>query len=970
MATKCSDQKSTICFNAIEGVCVVFNSICIRKGCDTAPSDASHNDSECSNYSQACTVARAGGCQVRTACSLYKTQLQCKLDMNDKKCYWNPTVKSCVDLVCANIEVSNLFNSHNACYTVDEYLLCTVRAVNKVAVLGCMARGPCSSYTIEDQCRVNASRIDCAWNTNSSLPEPACQDKSCTTAPTSILTHNDCFNYYNTINYQMYGVCQSRGCQQTAACSTYIHSEQCKINDVGDPCGWNGKECNDKSCSTAPATSEYDNDAKCKAYFNNKCTVSLNGQGCIDIPEICELMNEQQCRYNRAGQPCYWNKSDCITKTCENAPEEIATAEQCNNYLYGCTIDVIKCKIKICEDYALKTDELCNQALSTCTTNGINCVTRGTCVQAQNKAGCVVSSTGQSCEWIPDVVNSQNVVITAAYCTIKTCNTAPISLQTDVDCAKYFTNCTTKSGGGCVTKSSCSAATINAACITALNGTICAWDYTLNKCRDKDCQDFIGTTHAICQTQRQECTAGPNGRCARVQSCESTTIREACIEGTNGPCLWIEKFVNSDGSKGACFAYTSCKSLAWNSDESCKLISNKCTTNGTNCIGITTCTETNIDGGCVTGYDGSCIQSAPALNSSDPKICKPFKSCADAFYATHKDCQIANKKCTTDGTTGCIPLGACSTYKSQPGCQVNDKGSVVESGVITSTGVCTWDLSTSGCRDQICSDLNGVTHSICNCLIINMYFRCYSTQIICSTAVGNDGICFWEVGSTTNNNTAKCRLLSCADIQNGISISVCQAALQSCLSNGTICIPKAKCSTYTTKAACNFGGLDGPCVFNQSTSTKAITDSGTCTLMNSMFICKQGLNCLFSQHIDKMFMDVQQLLIHTCATNNALCGTCSRFFNWDKQSQQLCSLINGMCRATDPSTLNQTDCFRLSGYAYTWDSATNKCQVCTKQDQPSSNVNNTINDTNNNNTNTAQRLILTSLTFILGYFII
>ncbi|CAK70257.1 unnamed protein product (macronuclear) [Paramecium tetraurelia] len=126
---------------------------------------------------------------------------------------------------------------------------------------------------------------------------------------------------------------------------------------------------------------------------------------------------------------------------------------------------------------------------------------------------------------------------------------------------------------------SCSAASVNAACITALNGTICAWDYTLNECRDKDCQDFIGTTHTICQTQRQGCTAGPN-------ACELTTIREASIEGTNGPCLWIEKFVNSDGSKGACFTYTSCKSLAWNNDESCKLISNKCTTNGTNCIGI------------------------------------------------------------------------------------------------------------------------------------------------------------------------------------------------------------------------------------------------------------------------------------------------------------------------------------------------------------------------------------------------
>ncbi|CAK70237.1 unnamed protein product (macronuclear) [Paramecium tetraurelia] len=251
-----------------------------------------------------------------------------------------------------------------------------------------------------------------------------------------------------------------------------------------------------------------------------------------------------------------------------------------------------------------------------------------------------------------------------------------------------------------------------------------------------------------------------------------------------------------------------------------------------------------------------------------------------------------------------------------------------------------------------------------------MYFRCYSTQIICSTAVGNDGLCFWEVGSTTNNNTAKCRLLSCADIQNGTSISVCQAALPSCISNGTVCIPKAKCSTYTTKTACNFGGLDGICVFTQSTSAQAVADSGTCTLMNSCSSANNDQNaCVAAQ--DRCSWSPASSTItsictnHTCGTYNQVSGTCSRFFNWDKQSQQICSMINGICTATDPSTLKQSDCFKFSGYTYTWNSSTNKCQVCTKKDQPNGPINNTINDTNN--TNTAQGLLLT---FILGYLMI
>ncbi|CAK70258.1 unnamed protein product (macronuclear) [Paramecium tetraurelia] len=229
--------------------------------------------------------------------------------MNDKKCFWNPSVKTCVDLACANIEVSNLYNTHAKCFAVDSNLGCTIRALNKVAAPGCMARGPCSSYTIKDQCITNASGIDCVWNTNSSLPEPACQDKSCTTAPQlSTLTHNDCFKYYNTpIQMLMVDNQFQEDVNKLLAVQLKLQVLSiARINAAGDPCGWNGKECNDKSCSTAPATSEFDDDAKCKAYLNNKCTVSSDGQGCIDIPEICELMNQKQCYYNSTGQPCYW----------------------------------------------------------------------------------------------------------------------------------------------------------------------------------------------------------------------------------------------------------------------------------------------------------------------------------------------------------------------------------------------------------------------------------------------------------------------------------------------------------------------------------------------------------------------------------------------------------------------------------------------------------------------------------------
>lgn len=43
----------------------------------------------------------------------------------------------------------------------------------------------------------------------------------------------------------------------------------------------------------------------------------------------------------------------------------------------------------------------------------------------------------------------------------------------------------------------------------------------------------------------------------------------------------------------------------------------------------------------------------------------------------------------------------------------------------------------------------------------------------------------------------------CSDVTGGTSTAVCSAALSGCVSNGTICIAKSTCSTYTTKVACN-----------------------------------------------------------------------------------------------------------------------------------------------------------------------
>lgn len=90
-------------------------------------------------------------------------------------------------------------------------------------------------------------------------------------------------------------------------------------------------------------------------------------------------------------------------------------------------------------------------------------------------------------------------------------------------------------------------------------------------------------------------------------------------------------------------------------------VSPNCTTDGTECVRITSCAGTKNQKGCKTGTDGECIFTVSAKGAADT-ICKKFTSCSDAYYLTRDECKSANPNCTSDYLTGCIPLAACSTY--------------------------------------------------------------------------------------------------------------------------------------------------------------------------------------------------------------------------------------------------------------------------------------------------------------------
>ncbi|CAD8155977.1 unnamed protein product [Paramecium octaurelia] len=993
--TKCSDVTvQADCIGSVtdaecEWVAGSDGGQCVKKTCYTKSYSSVLTHSNCSTYLSSCTVAKVGGCIPKAACNTYLSSEQCT---NVGSCFWNgKKALTCVDLSCDKIEDS--YNTHTLCSTITG-LKCTVKSTG----VGCQNRQTaCSSYN-DKNCYLNSAEWPCVMVTQDD-GSSKCMEKACTTAGSSYTDHNGCYDYYKAIAgtkkadhctvamvTSADGTPSPSGCQKVGNCTDYSQA-QCYVDSEGRTCVWDDTtKCRIKTCDTAPDTESYDSDDECKLYLDDgTCTVASDDMGCVVRPDKCEGMTKKQCVKDKAGNDCEYLDGACYTKSCSTAPADVTTKDGCASYFNGCTLDESsKCKLEICEDFIFTTDDECQKAKAGCTTNGTKCVLRTSCQAVTNKAGCVQDESQGKCQWLT----------TSNTCVLRTCTTAPVSTDydTEAECIAYKEECTTKLGGGCVVKSTCSAATAESACnfVAGQPNNKCTWEN--NKCRDQGCQDFSFATHAECKaaTNKIKCTAGQNGKCTTQSTCEAATVRAACIEGLyNGgyqPCLWIPE---ANSGSGGCFQYSSCKSLNWTDHTECQKISSQCTTDGSSCLATTLCTETNTKG-CKIGYDGPCIKTVPAIDSNDSAICKAYTSCTDAFYKTHKDCQEASTKCTTNGVTSCAPLAACSTYGIQEACVINNVGPVVEqsTNLITSTGQCTWENNT--CRDQVCKDLKGITHSQCygllkgctsdgtNCLAISTCAS-YTTQVTCTTANGSDGPsgkCLWD--PTANNKAGACRVYQCSDITGGISTTVCQAALSTCVSNGTICIDQANCSSasYQNKISCNSLGKDGFCVFTKSTATGATENQGTCALMTSCTQAKSDPKacanakekCSYTPESKSGTTTIPSKCDpHTCASNKQTNGNCSNFFSWDSKSQQICVVDGADCKEKDPATFTQDQCYVNSGYTYTWSTTTNKCGVCTAV-QPNNNNTTDPNTTTPNNTDTSG-YILGFTTIILGYLV-
>ncbi|CAD8200812.1 unnamed protein product [Paramecium pentaurelia] len=992
----------------IQGPCVWDATLtpaaaCVQKSCDaiTVTDVAIASIDACSAKQQNCTV-RTGGCMKRVACSAYTKKEQCVENSTSGKCIWNSTSNKCFDRTCSNAD--STYNTHLKCLEVGN---CTVKLGEDGSTLaGCINLTACSDYKVADQCKKNASKKDCEW----SLVETPnkCVDKTCASAdPATYTDFEDCQGYIFEGNCTLGakknedGTFTEGGCQALALCSEYNTANQCKKSKNKDTegnflnCYWNDstKKCGDASCGQADDT--FTTHDACATYGNPmklKCTVDKDDKGCVPIPDTCEGMSKGQCvDVDSKLNKCIWievaGNGSCVTRTCENAVSPTNSSD-CKSHLFYCTmIDTgSKCKTKVCEDYNY-TDDIACAALfkdKKCTTNGKFCVNRGSCALALSQKGCTTDSSGNACEWIVPTDTTK-----IAYCTLKTCNTAPKDYTSESQCLQYFTpkppgaTCTTQQGGGCVQRSTCSAAQVQAACTSDQNGFICAWDSDTSKCRNQECKDISGTTHAACQNPtdknfKGKCTAGKGGKCALMQTCGLTTVEAACVVGTDGPCIWLPDYPNTDSNtKGACFLYDSCRSLLWNSDPLCKYISDKCTTNGKLCIGITQCAKTNVDGGCVTGTDGECITSVQTLGAAN-KVCTKYVSCNSALFTTHNECFNANPKCTTNGTSSCIELAACSTYVKEA-CRYNKDGVQLNSSKqITSTGKCQWDETTSACRDQNCSDLKGANHNACssqlitctsdgtNCITKDSCTK-YTTNSTCINSLGIEGLCTWVEG--TGGAAGTCRVKTCDDITGGTSALAC-SIVDSCTTDGTKCIIKGTCDKYLTKAGCNSRGTDGICVWTETTT--GTTTTGKCSLMTNCAAaskdsnaCQQAFNrCKWTSGTAT---SASSCVDHTCETYNSQTGKCTYFSNWDSTKYTICRNVAGKCTPADPKTLLESECYTQSAYMYSWNTKLNACTQCGASVVSPNNSTNGNNTNNNNGSTSTDSGYVLGVAVLLGY---
>ncbi|CAD8175771.1 unnamed protein product [Paramecium pentaurelia] len=685
-------------------------------------------DSECDTYLSGC-VTRGTGCIPNSEpCTSYRgTKQQCEqfkkyTGLDDKK---NPTYEYCSG------DAGNIVISKCKVRTCADNTTATSDTECATYMNGCITKGTgcldaTSSCTVFKGDQATCAKFlgnsgrDYCWNTSTALVTANCAKKKCsdvlgknnkectdgmppfkiTDDPFCVFDGTSCIDYGKNCN-------AFNGNEET--CPTYLGRDgPCKATTVGTLKG----SCAKRVCTEAP--NSLTTDADCQKYHKDCYTT---GYGCTSTKQCFNLTSQTACKLR---EECTW------ANQCTNAITSCST--QSNTNYSQCTNSKVNgkfcawqesnstCRAQVCEDQpaTITSHAQCQNFADTCTTTGAGCITISTCTLYKTQSICIAASTTK------DGVGRCGWDVTTNKCRNRICSDR--NGITDEECNIFLSGCKTN-GSGCVTGASCTEFNNKQFCIKSNSGP-CLW--VNGQCYDYDrCEDALKKSHSECQAFSPLCTTNGD-TCIPITSCANTSLKASCVVGTDGSCGWLptgkcQKFglctdavaatndeclsygsicitdgtaclakstcgsyktqtaCNNNGTDGICFwnATTNTCKLKECGDEQkgtndqCKLISvtgGSCTTDGTKCIPISTCSN-YVEAGCFNGTDGECTFALPIGATTGNKICR-LKQCEDISSGTsNANCTgvISRKSCVSNGIN-CISKSTCSTYKTITAC--------------------------------------------------------------------------------------------------------------------------------------------------------------------------------------------------------------------------------------------------------------------------------------------------------------
>ncbi|CAD8081428.1 unnamed protein product [Paramecium sonneborni] len=790
---------------------------------------------------------------------------------------------------------------------------------------GCVTRGfgcipnsePCTSYRgTQTECEqfkylINKEYIYCSGS-KLNISTSICKERICSDNTVAV-SNQECQDYLKGC------LTKGVGCiSESAWCSEYqgnqVICSQFRGNFGRDLCYNNNSSGLQSTCIKKECyhINGIDNQSCNDGYDQLTCV--YDGTKCISYGMKCSYFkgNQNSCsKYIAIDGPCKATSlddfiiSNCTQRICSEAPNTLQTDIDCYTYHpscyttgYGCT------SIKQCDYLITQTacqhrkdcswTHFCNQQYEKCDQ-----------IQDANYSICFNSKVkNQQCSY------NEN----SNQCRSQNCEDLPHYITSHDLCNQLNQNCTTN-GMGCILQGLCSQYTSEPICFYAKGKQKCIWDQNNKVCRDMKCLDFHGRTDAECEQQMSGCLTDGT-KCINGQSCNEYSNQNYCILSKTGPCLWVQN---------KCINFTKCEDAKMTTFQECQLISSQCTTNSFNCIPITYCSQYLNKESCIYGLDQICGWN---------ETCQKFKACSDLKSYDTDTCRIYHNTCISDGTQCIQQAQKCSQYITAYACSNP-----------STEGPCIWNSKSLVCNSKQCNDYTYSTHTECqynNPQCITNGTKCIqlskcSSYDQLSCYKGTDGLCIYSYPLDGSTSIKFCRPKECQDIFFAQDNQTCQNSLpdKQCVSNGTFCIPKAKCETYTTFTACQGGGLDGQnpliCAFIPKEKNSSF---GTCKLFSKcsdaeqdQITCKTNPSCYWDQHSNKC-------IDQTCQTFSSGLN-CNPLPNFDGTKHTICIFENGKCSTLEPNNISDSKaCFIKSAQTHTWNSLTNQCEKCLKESTP------------------------------------